>query len=301
MTWAKIDDTLPENPKVAALSVGGRWAYVSSICYASRNLSDGFIPRSKLTSVDGSPKIAVELVTARLWEAVDGGWVIHDYLKHNRSREKATQVSEGRAVAGRASAAKRQQVVEHPSEQSVLSTLLSSQRTESSRSETPEREKREQNANNLLPADDGLDVGLRERRDTLLASMPARFRYDPDVVESHQFLAEACTDMGVLLLAVRECKAAGETPFARNVRKRLPADQGGMAAPQSTSGTPAYPGPKPWKYPPVTGDPYIDAMYAKGHPDQREQWGEPGPDGWPLDGGPQNRREGWWLRQEVRA
>ena len=47
-TWVKIDDDLPWNRKVTFVSVPARWAYVASICYAGRGLTDGLIPKTAL-------------------------------------------------------------------------------------------------------------------------------------------------------------------------------------------------------------------------------------------------------------
>lgn len=111
-TWVKLDDNLPLNPKVRRVSVAARWSYVASICYAGNSRTDGYVPCGALTLVDGTQRIAEELVSAGLWEKAADGWHIHDYLKHNRSKERVEQVSTARSEAGRASAAKRHQPVE---------------------------------------------------------------------------------------------------------------------------------------------------------------------------------------------
>jgi hypothetical protein len=108
----KLDDNLPLNPKVRRVSVAARWSYVASICYAGNSRTDGYVPCGALSLVDGTQRIASELVSAGLWETAPDGWRIHDYLKHNRSKEKVEQVSTARSEAGRASAAKRHQPVE---------------------------------------------------------------------------------------------------------------------------------------------------------------------------------------------
>lgn len=87
MSWARIDDGMPENLKVAPLSDGAFRAYVSSICYAARNLTDGFVPNKKAREMAGRPRVVQELVPS-LWEVVDGGYMVHDYLDYNPTREK---------------------------------------------------------------------------------------------------------------------------------------------------------------------------------------------------------------------
>lgn len=100
MTWVKIDDTLPGNLKVMSVPVAARWTYLASICYASANKTDGKIPRFALPGLSGTSGTAAKLVEAGLWEPLPDGWLIHDYLKHNRSRDRIEQVSEGARKAG---------------------------------------------------------------------------------------------------------------------------------------------------------------------------------------------------------
>lgn len=106
-TWAKVDDDLPFNPKVRGVRVPARWTYVSSICYAAHNLTDGFIPANVLTLLDGTKAIANELVSGGLWEVAKGGWEIHDFLKHNRARATALSLSERNSASGAKGGANR--------------------------------------------------------------------------------------------------------------------------------------------------------------------------------------------------
>lgn len=122
MTWVKIDDGLPNNPKLRLVSLQARWAYVSSICYSSRAVSDGFVPKSALALVDGTAKVARELTDRGLWESAAGGWLIHDYLQYNRSREQIERQRTTASMAGRASVAARfgaEQDAERPDEPHV--------------------------------------------------------------------------------------------------------------------------------------------------------------------------------------
>ena len=111
MTWVKVDDKLPSNVKVRSVTVPARWAYIASICYAGANRTDGFIPNSALALLDGTAKIAGELVTAGLWEKASGGWCIHDYLVYNRSKTRIESLSETNAK----NAANRKGTVSDPS------------------------------------------------------------------------------------------------------------------------------------------------------------------------------------------
>lgn len=99
MTWIKIDDRMPEHPKIAGLRDRAFRAHVEALCYCAGSLTDGFIPEAVAKRRRWIPSSA-ELVGARLWESAEGGWRIHDYLEHQRSRERAEGVSVQRAAAG---------------------------------------------------------------------------------------------------------------------------------------------------------------------------------------------------------
>lgn len=91
MTWVKLDDTFPDHPKVLTVGDAAAWLYVCGLCYCSKHLTDGFIPRSALERLTGQPKaptLASRLVEADMWAVVDGGWRVHNYEKRQRTREQ---------------------------------------------------------------------------------------------------------------------------------------------------------------------------------------------------------------------
>lgn len=88
MTWARLDDSFAEHPKVGRLSDTAFRAHVTAICYSARLLTDGFVPDA---AVRAYPRKAVEeLRKIGLWERdSDGsGWWLHDYLDYNPTRER---------------------------------------------------------------------------------------------------------------------------------------------------------------------------------------------------------------------
>ena len=101
MTWAKLDDLFPENEKVAGLSDAAFRLYIHGICYAARNLTDGKIPSSARRGLGGTMGRISELLDAGLWEIHEGGWLIHDYLEYNPSREQVLAQRQQKASAGR--------------------------------------------------------------------------------------------------------------------------------------------------------------------------------------------------------
>lgn len=113
MSWARLDDGMPENEKIADLSDAAFRGQVTAICYAARNLTDGYLPARFAKQYVRTNKVLKELVPAlwhlprglceqcRSWpeamSAVEGktdGYYIHDYLDYNPTR---AQVLEERA------------------------------------------------------------------------------------------------------------------------------------------------------------------------------------------------------------
>lgn len=114
MVWARIDDEILDNAKIAKAGVFGFAMQVAGIAWCCRNLSDGHIPYARvtalltLTSVEfdranplalpGGPKsmagdtgldpyiVADHLVDVGLWSRTEHGYEIHDFLEYNPSR-----------------------------------------------------------------------------------------------------------------------------------------------------------------------------------------------------------------------
>ncbi|MEU2134950.1 hypothetical protein [Streptomyces sp. NPDC018352] len=87
MPWVRLDDRFPSHRKIRLLSHQAFRLYVSGLCYAAENLTDGRIPAEELrivADIKTSKAAAKELVERGLWEvSEEGGWSIHDYLEYN--------------------------------------------------------------------------------------------------------------------------------------------------------------------------------------------------------------------------
>ncbi|MET7923136.1 hypothetical protein ABZT43_03905 [Streptomyces sp. NPDC005349] len=86
-----MDDRFPSHRKVALLSDRAFRLHVSAICWCAENLTDGHIRDRELALVAhirGLKPTAAELEKAGAWDRTDDGWVIHDYLDYNPSREQ---------------------------------------------------------------------------------------------------------------------------------------------------------------------------------------------------------------------
>lgn len=104
MPWVRMDDQYPEHPKVDRVGPYAAWLNVCAWAYCARNLTDGFVPServARLANVPQPAKLAKALVEARLWEAVEGGYMVHDFLAYNPSREQV--LKERAATAKRVS------------------------------------------------------------------------------------------------------------------------------------------------------------------------------------------------------
>lgn len=120
MSWARLDDTYCDHPKVlrawsrhpAAVSL-----HVMSITYCARHRTDGRIPiewlEIKVPKANDRSKILAVLVDAGLFDLRDGEYFVHDFLDYNGSREGEEQrraaISQARSEAGRKGAQKRWQ------------------------------------------------------------------------------------------------------------------------------------------------------------------------------------------------
>ena len=96
MTWIKLEDTLPTNPKIMALSDRAYRLHTYALCYCGLHLTDGLIPRhivSKL-GVNQAKTHAQKLVEIGLWIEEKEGYRIHDYLKHQTSKAQAEMEKE---------------------------------------------------------------------------------------------------------------------------------------------------------------------------------------------------------------
>lgn len=116
MSWAKLDDRAYTHPKFLGLDPAAIALWVFGLSYVANIESDGFIPRPQVpilgavfkASPARSFRLATELVGRGLWdeEAPVGykvvrelgpGFWIHDYLKHNPSRERLEERREQEA------------------------------------------------------------------------------------------------------------------------------------------------------------------------------------------------------------
>jgi hypothetical protein len=89
MTWVRVDDHLPDHPKVLALGrdrMAAMGLWLIGNCYAARHLTDGFIPLAALPT--GSSRLARLLVNVGMWAEIRGGYKIHDYDEYQPTKAR---------------------------------------------------------------------------------------------------------------------------------------------------------------------------------------------------------------------
>ena len=108
-TWIKLHDNFATNLKVLAAGEDAAWVYVSGLLFCSANETDGKIPTAALRTITAkrdAKTLARILVREGLWIETAGGWEVHDYLKHQRSKaqiEAEREATRKRAAKHRAS------------------------------------------------------------------------------------------------------------------------------------------------------------------------------------------------------
>ena len=171
MSWIKIDDGFPDHPKFLEAGPLGGFLCLCAIAWSNRNRTDGFVPRGqvrRLVDFEGfahhmwagelvgggddvdAMQLAEELVTVGLWEHVKGGFLIHDYLDWQRSREEIEALTEQRREAGKrggrarsASASSSKSLSVSPSN-SASKPLSESSSNSASKTEAEVRRKKEE-------------------------------------------------------------------------------------------------------------------------------------------------------------
>jgi hypothetical protein len=107
VSWVKVDDQFFRNPKVMSAGRDARDLYLVGLCYCAQSLTDGFIPRAALrvlgaeAEIDEAQSGADRLVKVGLWELAAEGYMVHDYLEYQPTKERVLATREVRAEAGR--------------------------------------------------------------------------------------------------------------------------------------------------------------------------------------------------------
>lgn len=103
--FIRLDHGMPEHPKIEELSDAAFRALITMWCYCSRNTTDGFVT-DVAWNKRVKPKVTKELLTSTfgmnpLLIEVTGGYLMHNYLDHQRSAEEIAAYRESKARGGK--------------------------------------------------------------------------------------------------------------------------------------------------------------------------------------------------------
>lgn len=108
--YIRVDVLLPEHPKIDLLSRSARWTLVELWCYCGRQRTDGIVTAQRWKTF-GTPAERRQILDAGFAERIGAGdsfgYLMHDYLDHQRSREEIGELSAKRTEAAKKAAAAR--------------------------------------------------------------------------------------------------------------------------------------------------------------------------------------------------
>lgn len=92
LPWVRLDTQFASNPKFLYLIEDRQWrsivVWTAGLAYCGTHGTDGFIPKSALPMLHGTPKDAKNLAEVGLWIEGLGGWQINDWLEFQPSNEE---------------------------------------------------------------------------------------------------------------------------------------------------------------------------------------------------------------------
>lgn len=97
--FIRLHNGMPDHPKIEGLSDAAFRALVSLWCWCSKHLTDGHVTPASWAKRAGDA--GPELIAAGLAHETSDGFMMHDYLEHQSSREEVEQVRLKRREAGR--------------------------------------------------------------------------------------------------------------------------------------------------------------------------------------------------------
>lgn len=103
MAWLKIESSVARHRKFVQAGPAAAWLWVCGLAYCQEGLTDGFIPREALAylGVKNLRPLVSHLVAAGLWDEVDDGWQVHDYLAHNKPASEIRRINSERRAGGK--------------------------------------------------------------------------------------------------------------------------------------------------------------------------------------------------------
>lgn len=164
-TYVKVHDGLPDHPKIIEAGGEAGWLYICGLAYASRQLTDGVIPKRlvpRLTDGSKPEASASALLRVGLWHegihdcprcplAGPDAYVIHDYLDHQRSASEVADLRAKRSAAGqrggrRSGESRRASAKDEANGEALASHLVKQNRSKTEAETETETEVKEKNS-----------------------------------------------------------------------------------------------------------------------------------------------------------
>lgn len=107
MAWARIDDAFFNHPKVRKAGKDAVIFHMAALCHSNAFTTDGFIADAmlELIAIQAFQRkangLADRLVECGLWDRIEGGYLIHDYLEYNYSKQQVEEIKSKRSAAGK--------------------------------------------------------------------------------------------------------------------------------------------------------------------------------------------------------
>ncbi len=240
MGYAQLDNGFWLNEKVDSVSDKAFRLYVRSISFASANATNGFISERTLKMLDGTKALADSLVNARglkstfgLWERAEGGWVIHDFLEHNRSKEardKAAAKASNAATARWSNAPSNAPSIQSSTANDDAPSKAPSNATVQYREEQRRTVQSAAATSQAMLGDDALPA-MNEVAKLVYSSLPRKFQDDPlSWAECEQFGRDFEGRHADIAKAIEEVRRNQDFPFPRNLRAVLEPDRPKLGA-----------------------------------------------------------------------
>lgn len=96
MGWSRFDDEYDSNPKMVTVGLAAQGLHARAVCYSRRHLTDGRVPSAWVVGQLASDPVLTAkqqravvglLVEHNAFGAVDSGYLVHDFLDFQPSRE----------------------------------------------------------------------------------------------------------------------------------------------------------------------------------------------------------------------
>lgn len=103
MAYMMLETSIRTHRKFIAAGPAASWLWACGLGYCQDTLTNGFIPDNAIEflGVKNARSLAPKLVEVKLWEVVEGGWQMHDYLDHNKSADEVRDIMRRRREGGK--------------------------------------------------------------------------------------------------------------------------------------------------------------------------------------------------------